>query len=212
MSQVNAIIVCAPSCGGKGTAVGYIMENQSDKFTTSVSVTTRKQGSNEVDGKDYYFINVEEMMEKIKNDELLEYEEVYTNKFYGTLRSEIARAQQEGKIIIFEVDVRGAKSIKEKLGDQVKCFFVDAGDEIGFYEKRIRERARSSDTEEDILERIAKVPQELKEGREIADDIFINQSTKEEYKENVKEVLLRNNLWDEDDEKTNELKSPFKIQ
>lgn len=210
MNPVKAIIVCAPSCGGKGTAVEYILGKYPDQFTSSVSVTTRKQGSNEIHGKDYYFITPEDFKERLANGEILEHEEVYTNKFYGTLRSELARAEQEGKTIIFEVDMRGAKSIKEKLGDQVKCLFVDAGENIQFYETRIRERARSSDTEEDIQERIAKVPQELAEGRELADDIIPNQGTREQYKENVEDCLTRNHLVGSVDEKTREIKS-FKI-
>jgi guanylate kinase len=212
MNLIKVIILCAPSGGGKGTSTNYIMEKYPDQFTVSVSATTRNPGSNEVHGIDYYFLSPEEFREKIRNDELLEHKEVYTDKFYGTLRSEVGRAASEGKILILDIDIEGAKDVKEKLGDAAKLLFIDAGDDEKLYETRIRERARSSDTEQAILERIAKVPAELSEGRRMADGVIKNQGTLAEYHAEIQKCLLENGLIDNNDEKKSELKSPFKLQ
>jgi guanylate kinase len=142
----------------------------------------------------------------------IEHKEVYTDKFYGTLRSEVGRAASEGKILILDIDIEGAKDVKEKLGDAAKLLFIDAGDDEKLYETRIRERARSSDTEQAILERIAKVSTELSEGRRMADGVIKNQGTLAEYHAEIQKCLLENGLIDNNDEKKSELKSPFKLQ
>lgn len=194
MNSITSLIISAPSGGGKGECVRYIKELYPEKFTLSVSATTRAMSATESHGREYYFLSPEEFKTKIADDELLEYEEVYQDRFYGTLRSEVDRARQEGKIIIFEVDIKGAITIKNKLGDDAVFLWVDSGNDVSVYERRIRKRARTSDTETEIQKRISKVPAELAEGRSHADDIIDNQGTLEEYHADIKRAVEQNGV------------------
>ena len=111
------IIFSAPSGSGKTTVVKHLL-NKLENLAFSVSVTTRQKRPNEKNGKDYYFYSENDFLKALKNEEFLEYEEVYKGLFYGTLKSEVERLWSEGKTVIFDVDVIGGLNIKKFYGDQ----------------------------------------------------------------------------------------------
>lgn len=120
----KAIIFSAPSGSGKTTIVKYLLENNPD-LGFSISASTRdKRGRKEQDGKDYYFLSPEEFKKKIDNDEFIEWEEVYEGNYYGTLKSEIQRIWNEGKNVIFDVDVKGGLALKKYFGENALAIFV----------------------------------------------------------------------------------------
>ncbi len=155
----KAIIFSAPSGSGKTTIVKHLLEVRSD-LSFSVSATTRQPRPAEVDGINYYFLGLEEFKNHLNHDDFLEYEEVYEDIFYGTLKSELDRIWKEGKSVIFDVDVKGGVAIKRKLGDKVLSIFVKAPS-LEIIEHRLR--SRGTEKEEDVLRRLAKVKEELKE-------------------------------------------------
>ena len=117
MTPGKLIIISAPSGCGKSTIIGEIIKNPDLRLEFSISATTREPRRGEVDGVNYYFLTTEQFEKAIKNDELVEYEEVYAGRYYGTLKSEIARIQAEGKNVILDIDVKGGVNVKEKYGD-----------------------------------------------------------------------------------------------
>ena len=123
MSKGKLIVFSAPSGAGKTTLVRHALE-QLDHIQFSISCTTREKREGEVHAKDYYFITPDEFKAKIANDEFVEYEEVYTNNFYGTLKSEVERITSTGNSVIFDIDVVGALNIKKLYGDQCLTVFV----------------------------------------------------------------------------------------
>lgn len=153
----KVIIFCAPSGSGKTTIVKHLL-SVNPMLAFSVSACTRKQREGEVDGKDYYFLSVEEFRQKIARDEFLEYEEVYGGNFYGTLKSEIDRIWSLGKTVLFDVDVVGGLSIKKYFGNQALGVFVKPPD-VHVLENRLR--FRSTETEHTLQMRIEKAIQEL---------------------------------------------------
>ena len=151
------ILFCGPSGSGKTSLVHYLLQKY-PLFTFSVSATTRPKRKNEIDGKDYYFLTPEEFKNKIKNNEFLEWEEVYEDRFYGTLKSEIKRIDTIGKKAIFDVDVVGGLQIKKYFEDQLMAVFVMPPDL-----KTLRERLlkRGSETPESLEKRVNKAEAEL---------------------------------------------------
>lgn len=124
MTKGKAIIISAPSGSGKTTIVKHLLENN-PILEFSISACTRdKRGRNEENGKDYYFLSTEEFKKKIDDDEFVEWEEVYPGNFYGTLKSEIDRIWQRGKIVIFDVDVKGGLSLKKYFKQQALAVFI----------------------------------------------------------------------------------------
>ncbi len=113
--QGKCIIFSAPSGSGKTTIVNNLLKKPGLKLEFSISATTRKPRNREVDGKDYYFLSLEEFRKKIENDELIESEEVYENTFYGTPKSEPQRIWNKGNTIIFDVDVKGGLNLKKNI-------------------------------------------------------------------------------------------------
>ena len=151
------IIVSAPSGSGKSTLVRYLME-QGLNLAFSVSCTSRAPRGQEQHGVDYYFLSPEEFRERIARDEFLEYEEVYTDKFYGTLKSEVERLSNEGKTVVFDVDVKGGVNIKQFYGDRALSLFIQPP---SVQELSRRLHGRGTDTEEVIQQRLAKAEYEL---------------------------------------------------
>ncbi|MCU0423336.1 MAG: guanylate kinase [Bacteroidia bacterium] len=168
----KVVIFCAPSGSGKTTIVKHLL-SVFPQLAFSVSACTRAKRNGEVDGKDYYFISHELFKEKISNDEFLEYEEVYGNNFYGTLKSEINRIWHDGKAVIFDVDVVGGLNIKNYFGERALAIFVKPPS-VEVLEQRLR--FRSTETEETIQMRIKKAVREL------------------EYESKFEHVLLNENL------------------
>jgi guanylate kinase len=151
------IIFSAPSGAGKTTIVKHLL-NKGFNLEFSVSATSRPPRVNEKHGKDYCFLTAEDFKKKIANNEFLEWEEVYTDKFYGTLKSEVERIRQEGKNVVFDVDVVGGCNIKDYYGDEALSVFVQPPS-VETLEKRLK--ARLTDSDEVIKTRIEKAKYEL---------------------------------------------------
>lgn len=155
--QGKCVIFSAPSGAGKTTIVHYLLTHIKE-LEFSVSACSRKPRHNEVDGKDYYFIGVEGFKKKIADGAFVEWEEVYTDNYYGTLISELERIWENGHVVIFDVDVIGGLNLKKKLGEHALAVFVQPPS-VEALEKRLRHR--STETEEKIQTRLAKAKLEL---------------------------------------------------
>jgi len=153
------IIFSAPSGAGKTTIVKHLLSKFPDKLAFSISASTRQPRSNEVDGKDYYFISEETFLHRVAQKEFVEFEEVYSGTYYGTLRSEIERIWKQGKIVIFDIDVIGGLHLKRKFGKQALAIFVQPPSMNALID---RLRGRGTDSEEKLKERIEKADKELK--------------------------------------------------
>ena len=160
-TEINApklLVFAAPSGAGKTTIVKHLLQKFPQQLAFSVSATTRPIRAGEMDGKDYYFIDVADFRAKISNGDFLEYEEVYEGRLYGTLFSEIDRLTKEGKAVLFDIDVVGATNIKKKFGDSALLVFVKPPTKEALVE---RLKNRLTETEEEIQKRTAKMEYEL---------------------------------------------------
>lgn len=151
------IIFSAPSGSGKTTIVKHLLKQQFN-LEFSISATSRPRRGEEVEGRDYYFISAGNFRNKIKANEFLEWEEVYSDRYYGTLKSEVERIRNNGKNVIFDVDVVGGSNIKKYYGDEALSIFVQPPS-VKELEKRLK--ARSTDSDEVIRTRIEKAEYEL---------------------------------------------------
>ncbi len=151
------IIFSAPSGSGKSTIINYLLQ-QSLRLRFSISATSRAPRGTEKNGVEYYFLTPEEFKARIAKGDFLEYEEVYTDKFYGTLKSEVERILNEGDNVIFDVDVVGGCNIKRFYGDRALSVFIQPP---SIEELRKRLVGRGTDTPEVIKSRIAKAEYEL---------------------------------------------------
>ncbi len=151
-------VFSAPSGSGKTTIVRHLLGQEKFNLEFSISATSREPRGFEVDGKDYYFISLKEFKENIKNDAFLEWEEVYRDNFYGTLKTEVERIWAQGKHVIFDIDVVGGLRIKKKFPDKTLAVFVKppSVDEL-----KIRLKKRKTESDEKINMRIAKASVEL---------------------------------------------------
>lgn len=165
----KCVIFSAPSGAGKTTIVHHLIK-QIPELSFSVSACSREPRVNEVHAKDYYFLGLEGFKEKIEQDAFVEWEEVYTNNFYGTLKEEIQRIWADGKVVIFDVDVIGGLNIKKIMGDAALCVFVQPP-HFAALEQRLR--YRSTETEEKIAMRLSKAKEELAKASEF-DVILVN--------------------------------------
>ncbi len=156
-AKKKMVIVSAPSGAGKTTIVKHIIENIPE-LAFSISACSREKRGTEVDGKDYYFISVEDFKKKIAEDAFIEWEEVYKDKFYGTLKSEVDRIWGINKCVIFDIDVMGGINIKKKYKDNALSIFI-MPPSIEELEKRLH--GRGTNTEEDIRQRVEKAEYEL---------------------------------------------------
>lgn len=151
------IIFSAPSGAGKTTIVHHLLK-QDFNLGFSTSACSRERRANEVDGEDYYFLGVKKFKEKITNDEFIEWEEVYPDQFYGTLKSELNGLLKEGKNVIFDVDVVGGLNIKEHYGSQALAIFVMPP---SLEHLRQRLEHRSTESKEALQRRLDKAEKEL---------------------------------------------------
>ncbi len=153
----KAIVITAPSGAGKTTLVKLLLEKRKD-LAFSISACTRKKRSFETDGKDYYFLSPQEFKTKLKEDAFVEWEEVYEDMFYGTLKSELDRIWDNNQSVIFDIDVKGAVNIKKQLKDKVLVIFIKPPSKDELY-KRLE--ARGTETEETIKKRFDRSVLEL---------------------------------------------------
>ncbi len=157
MKKEKLIIFTAPSGAGKTTIVKHLLSTI-ESLSFSVSATTREKRPHETEGKDYYFISVEDFRNKVSQGEFVEYEEVYDNQYYGTLKSEIERVHKEGKNIIFDIDVNGAMSLKKAYPDTSFAIFVKPPSPEILFE---RLRQRKTEDEKSLRKRMARAAREL---------------------------------------------------
>ncbi|MBP5213989.1 MAG: guanylate kinase [Bacteroidales bacterium] len=157
MAKGKLMIFSAPSGSGKSTLVQYLMQ-QNPNLAFSISCTSRAPRGTEKDGVEYYFLTPDEFRRRIANDDFLEYEEVYTDKFYGTLKSEVERLSNAGKTVLFDVDVKGGVNIKKYYGDRALSIFVQPP---SIEELSRRLHSRGTDAEEVIQTRLEKAAYEL---------------------------------------------------
>ena len=157
----KVLIFSAPSGAGKSTVVNHLLELHPE-FEFSISATSRAPRGQEKDGVEYYFISPEEFRRLIEQDAFVEYEEVYEDRFYGTLKSEVERIWKKGHVILFDVDVKGGVNLKRYFGDAALSTLI-VPPSIEVLEQRLR--GRGTDSEEAIRERLAKASWELEFAR-----------------------------------------------
>jgi len=158
MNQGKLLVFSAPSGSGKTTIVRYLLAQPELNLEFSVSAATREPREDEVDGKDYYFISLHDFKQHIKAEDFVEWEEVYRDNFYGTLKSEVERIWAKGKNVIFDIDVAGGLRIKRKFPDETLAVFVKPP---SIDELKIRLKKRSTESDDKINMRIAKASVEL---------------------------------------------------
>ena len=185
----KCVIFSAPSGAGKTTIVHNLLRRDLG-LEFSVSACSRDPRPNEKHGEDYYFLGVEAFKAKIESSEFIEWEEVYSNNFYGTLKSEIERIWSEGKTVIFDVDVIGGLNLKKLFQEKAFAVFVKPP---SYEELESRLRGRSTESEEKINQRMDKARKELSFAKEF-DAILVNDNLKEacnSAEEKVREFLAK---------------------
>lgn len=189
MVRGRLIVVSAPSGSGKTTIAKKIIEKfPFIKF--SVSATTRPKRDGEVDGRDYFFVTREEFEKKIQNGELLEWEEIYGN-YYGTLKSVVEDALKNGDVLLFDVDVNGAISIKRKFPDDSVLIFIKPPNMETLKE---RLRRRRTESEEQLKKRLERVPMELEKAIYF-DYIFVNDKLEDTVKSVERAIFNEIEKW-----------------
>ncbi|MBP6385755.1 MAG: guanylate kinase [Pseudarcicella sp.] len=157
MQNGKLLIFSAPSGSGKTTIVKRLLQ-QNNNLSFSISACTRPKRDNEVDGVDYYFMSPDEFRENIEKQNFVEWEEVYKDAYYGTLKSEIERIWNDQKHVIFDVDVKGGLKIKAHYQQQAKAIFVGVPS-LEILENRLR--SRGTETEESLKKRMDKFKYEM---------------------------------------------------
>ncbi len=189
MEKGKLIIVSAPSGSGKSTIVQWLMQQHPElRLYFSISCTSRAPRGTEQNGVEYFFLTPEEFKEKIAADEFLEYEEVYENRFYGTLKAQVERQREQGQNVVFDVDVKGGVNIKHHYGDEALSLFIQPP---SVEELRRRLTGRGTDTAEAIEQRLAKAEYELTFAPQF-DRIIINddlETAKEETLQTLNDFL-----------------------
>jgi len=183
--QGKLIVFSAPSGSGKTTIVRYLLGKEELQLDFSISATSRAPRGHEKDGEDYYFMSLKEFKQHIKNDDFLEWEEVYRDNFYGTLKAEIERIWAKGKHVVFDIDVVGGLDIKQIYPEQTLAVFVKPP---SIEELKIRLKKRKTETDDKINMRVAKASIELATAPQF-DHIIINNELNEALEEAYDLVL-----------------------
>lgn len=158
MSKGKLIVFSAPSGSGKTTIVRHLLKQEHLNLAFSISATSREKRGEEKNGEDYYFLSAETFKQHIKDDDFLEWEEVYRDNFYGTLKAEVERLWALGKNVIFDIDVSGGLRIKRKYPEQTTAIFVKPP---SIDELKIRLKKRKTESDDKINMRVAKASAEL---------------------------------------------------
>ena len=174
MSKGKLIVFSAPSGSGKTTLVQYLL-NKKLNLSFSISATSRKPRENEISGKDYFFLSNKDFISKINDGKFLEYEEVYDGIFYGTLLDEVEKNWENGKHVIFDIDVVGGINIKKLFPERTLAIFVKPPS-IKVLEERLTNRGDNS--QEDIKKRVQKAIKEMKYSSDF-DKIILNDELEE---------------------------------
>lgn len=179
MENGKVIIFSAPSGAGKTTIVRHLLSCPGLNLGFSISACSRPKRSNEQHERDYYFLNLDEFKRKIEANEFLEWQEVYKDNFYGTLKSEIERIWNSKRHVIFDVDVKGGLNLKKIFGDKALSIFV-MPPSVEDLEKRLR--SRKTESEEKIQMRLAKAQSELQTASQF-DKIILNDHLEQAFEE-----------------------------
>ncbi len=161
MEQGKLIIISAPSGSGKSTIIGRIMQDESLRLAFSVSATTRPRRGQEVHGVDYYYLTADEFKQMIENDELVEYQEVYEGRYYGTPKSEVERITGIGKNVVLDLDVLGGVNVKQMYGERAISIFIQPPSVEVLRQRLIK---RGTYSMEDIENRVNKAEFEISIG------------------------------------------------
>ena len=173
------IVFSAPSGSGKTTIVKNLLPQEELNLEFSISATSREKRGDEENGKDYYFLSAREFKNKIKGNDFLEWEEVYANNFYGTLKSEVERIWAKGKHVIFDIDVSGGLRIKRKFPEETLAIFIKPP---SIDELKIRLKKRQTESEDKIKMRVSKASAELATAP-LFDVIVVNKELEKAQKE-----------------------------
>lgn len=182
------IIFSAPSGCGKSTIISWLMKHEELRLAFSISCTSRHPRGTEQNGVEYFFITPDEFRRRIENDEFLEYEEVYKDRFYGTLKEQVEKQSAQGDNVVFDVDVKGGCNIKKFYGNRALSIFIQPP---SIDELRRRLEGRGTDAPEVINDRIARAEFELSFAGQF-DKVVVNdnlQKAEEETMTIVKEFL-----------------------
>ena len=186
--QGKCLVFSAPSGSGKSTIVNRLLEHPELRMVFSISATSRAPRGSEQDGVEYYFLSADEFRRRIAADEFLEYEEVYPDCFYGTLKKQVEQRLDEGMNVVFDVDVKGGCNIKEYFGERALSIFIQPPS-IAELERRLVNRG--TDAPEMIAKRVAKAAYEL-DFAPFFDTVIVNddlETAVEETLTRVKEFL-----------------------
>lgn len=189
----KCLIFSAPSGSGKSTLVGWLTREHPElNLSFSISATSRPPRGEEQHGVEYFFLSPEEFRAKIQNEEFLEYEEVYTNRFYGTLKSQVEDQLESGSNVIFDIDIKGGINIKKAFGDRALSIFIQPP---SVEELRRRLVGRNTDSPEQIEIRLAKAEYEMSFAHEF-DTIIVNNDLEKAKEETFR--AIRNFLQKEE--------------
>lgn len=183
--QGKLLILSAPSGAGKTTIVRHLL-NKLPNLEFSISACSRPKRNNEVHGKDYYFLSVDEFKKRIANDEFIEWEEVYAGSYYGTLKSEIERIWSKNNIVVFDVDVKGGINLKKIFGHSALSIFV-MPPSIEALKQRLEHR--NTENEESLNKRVGKAAEEMTYANQF-DKILVNEILEKSFAE--AETIVKN--------------------
>ena len=183
------IVISAPSGAGKTSIVQYLLK-KIPQLSFSISACSRNKRENEIDGKDYYFLGIQEFNEKIESGDFLEWEEVYENQFYGTLVSEVERISKESKVVIFDVDVIGGLNIKKQYPKECLAIFI-MPPSIDVLKERLSKRG--SESEKSLQIRLDNAIKEIEKNNEF-DAIILNDNLNIACEET--KILIQNFITD----------------
>jgi len=179
------IIFAAPSGSGKSTIINWLMKEHAElNMHFSISCTSRAPRGTEKNGVEYFFLSPEDFRQKISNDEFVEYEEVYKDRFYGTLKSQVDKQLEAGENVVFDVDVHGAMNIKKAYGTQAISIFIQPP---SIEELRCRLEGRGTDAPEVIEQRIARAEYELSFAPKF-DTVVVNDDLEEAKKATLEKI------------------------
>jgi len=188
--RYKLVLFCGPSGSGKTTIVHHLL-TKFPMMRFSISATTRERRPNEVEGVDYYFLTPEQFRAKIENQEFLEWEEVYKDRYYGTLKSEVQRILDNDNVALFDVDVEGGLNIKRQYGRQLFDVFVMPPSVDELHRRLV---SRATESEESLIKRLSKAESELKYAYKF-NTVIVNVVLQDAF--NEAEKLVREFLEDE---------------